>query len=595
MAKYQIQVREKPCSLTDLFSSGTTTKYIVPLYQREYAWGDEEITQLLNDFYEAFLNYPAKSYHIGIVVIIRRSASFEGQLYELIDGQQRFTTLSILYRLIQEDLKHPIERKVFFENRPEAENFLNDFFQDAKTYNMNPWPFRNAMEIIRDFHYNDLSWETLLYKTIDINGTGTLMSFRDFILKQVKLFVVEMPITTDVSRYFEIMNNRGRQLEPHELLKAQLIQLYREENSSKSDDELEVLCRHFDDVWNILAHMNGHIEKYVHAFTTYSDSTELDEWVNLPLNSTEIDVNNTDELQSVINDFPNFLMQVLKQYCNWKNYDDEVVPLDDRQFKKTFDNILGKKKISATEFVGYIIRMRLKYDRYVVKAQFLNNEVKQWVIKRYPQSSYELINTFTEKYEQIVKLQSMLQVTYRSRRYKDWLQLILEQDDCKLSSSEEMIKLLTEYVRNRIKELCDNSIDSSSLLNIGLKTPHVVFNLIDYLMWLKEPGKDFIFTYRSSIEHHQPQDETYSENKNVDWKDTIGNLCLVYANENSSMSNHSPKEKLNQHGDWQSFPPKRRYMYQLTSEDDGWTEEKCKGHTEVVKNLLNAFLTQKSY
>ncbi|MCS5902114.1 DUF262 domain-containing protein [Klebsiella pneumoniae subsp. pneumoniae] len=75
---------------------GDASRYLIPMYQRNYAGGEGEITQLVQDI----LDYQQKSlhsplpqtYYIGTLVVFTRS---DGQS-EIIDGQQRFTTLSLL-------------------------------------------------------------------------------------------------------------------------------------------------------------------------------------------------------------------------------------------------------------------------------------------------------------------------------------------------------------------------------------------------------------------------------------------------------------------------------------------------------------------
>ena len=66
-------------------------KFYVPSYQRGYRWGEDEVTRLLEDIYRNGLN----NYCLQPVVVRR-----DGDRYELIDGQQRLTTLYILLSYI---------------------------------------------------------------------------------------------------------------------------------------------------------------------------------------------------------------------------------------------------------------------------------------------------------------------------------------------------------------------------------------------------------------------------------------------------------------------------------------------------------------
>ena len=66
-------------------------KYIIPLYQRNFAWGEEQISRLLQDIYES-MRSGDKHFYIGSLVVLQRG---NGE-FEVIDGQQRLTMLSII-------------------------------------------------------------------------------------------------------------------------------------------------------------------------------------------------------------------------------------------------------------------------------------------------------------------------------------------------------------------------------------------------------------------------------------------------------------------------------------------------------------------
>ena len=59
-------------------------KYIIPLYQRNFAWGEEQISRLLQDIYES-MRSGDKHFYIGSLVVLQRG---NGE-FEVIDGQQR--------------------------------------------------------------------------------------------------------------------------------------------------------------------------------------------------------------------------------------------------------------------------------------------------------------------------------------------------------------------------------------------------------------------------------------------------------------------------------------------------------------------------
>ena len=68
------------------------SRYLVPMYQRNYAWGEGEINQLIQDVLDYQQQKPNQTYYIGTLVVFERP---DGH-FEVIDGQQRFTTLTLL-------------------------------------------------------------------------------------------------------------------------------------------------------------------------------------------------------------------------------------------------------------------------------------------------------------------------------------------------------------------------------------------------------------------------------------------------------------------------------------------------------------------
>ena len=69
-------------------------RYVIPLYQRAYAWEDEEIVQLIDD-----INDSTGDYYIGSLVVAKVKSKVE--TYEVVDGQQRLTTLYLLLHFLK--------------------------------------------------------------------------------------------------------------------------------------------------------------------------------------------------------------------------------------------------------------------------------------------------------------------------------------------------------------------------------------------------------------------------------------------------------------------------------------------------------------
>ena len=267
-------------SIEQVFVTGHD-QYTVPLYQREYAWGRKEIERLLNDLFLAFMKGDNLNYYLGSFVV-RRDKHFKNQ-FELVDGQQRLITLSILFALYLNDGN--AEKVLQFQLRDDADKYIDACYgkQVLKSDINDPQTdaFSTATGVIRGFYPETLD-ETKLISgkhrdTIEeVMAMGTpAASFKDYLLKHVILFRIELPESTDVNSYFEIMNNRGEQLKYHEIMKAELLakleRTCRDDSSVGNYDELAPV---FDDIWTACSRMNGYVGHHLHACSQYLDRPE---------------------------------------------------------------------------------------------------------------------------------------------------------------------------------------------------------------------------------------------------------------------------------------------------------------------------------
>lgn len=106
-------ISEEVFAAKQLFMKSTSVKdhYIVPDYQREYVWKDEQIEQLTSDLIEAYNADNKKAYFLGTIVTYDAGSQFE-----LIDGQQRLTTFFILLCAIKRIYQNNNEQTSLIEN-----------------------------------------------------------------------------------------------------------------------------------------------------------------------------------------------------------------------------------------------------------------------------------------------------------------------------------------------------------------------------------------------------------------------------------------------------------------------------------------------
>ena len=221
--------------------------YRVPIYQRNYDWGEKQVLQLIADI-EDYAKDPTKSdhnYYLGAIVVYPRTEGSRSY-FETVDGQQRLITLTILLNVLkqkgvqdEEDWKWYYKPNVKFEHR-DRDNEAIIMMADGR-------------ELMKGYENTTNIWA--VYRMIDRAVERLIENYEKFLkffLDKVLVIRVPIPKGTNLNHYFEIMNSRGEQLEKHEILKARLMDLLDEKN----DDERRL----FNEIWEACSNMNKYVQ-----------------------------------------------------------------------------------------------------------------------------------------------------------------------------------------------------------------------------------------------------------------------------------------------------------------------------------------------
>ncbi len=229
--------------ITELFSDGSI--YSIPIYQRDYAWGFDEVQQLITDIDTISDQSDDYKYYIGTLVTYKRE---EDGKYEVIDGQQRLTTLYILFCNLVKKKKEYIT--VINEGTDDEEYPLG--FDCRENSNI-------CLKVLCNPTDED-NKDTIDFKSRIIDNANSISKifekkddvFVDEFLKKLEkvyIFRVEVPRHTDMNHYFEIMNTRGEQLEHTDIIKARLMApLDREDHNI------------FSQIWNACSDMGHYVQ-----------------------------------------------------------------------------------------------------------------------------------------------------------------------------------------------------------------------------------------------------------------------------------------------------------------------------------------------
>jgi len=215
--------------------------FAIPAYQRPYVWGKDQVTDLLDDVVAAMRNSDTDEYFIGSLVIRPIKAQDDSQKAyienELLDGQQRLTTLLLIFAalrdLTEDDDSRTACAEAIFMKGSKAKNIpermrINFQIRDAA---------QEFLEQLKEYKQTDILAVENDESIADIsarNMANTLFEIRNFIEEQkvdvdsligyfwqkVSLIYVSTNQLSDAIRLFNVLNNRGIPLRNSDILKS---------------------------------------------------------------------------------------------------------------------------------------------------------------------------------------------------------------------------------------------------------------------------------------------------------------------------------------------------------------------------------------
>lgn len=431
MAKEYLPLRE--VSIEKLFSGNDKCTYEIPIYQRNYAWEKDEIAALVQDVYDAYKKNTGRPYYIGTLVSYHKG----DQVYEIIDGQQRLTTIRLLLDVL--GIQH--NNKLTYRARKKSDETIKHI-PDFKMDDERDFGIENG------FKYARAAVGDLVFK-----NEQDYLGYIKFFKSNVHIIHYQVPKDIDLNHYFEIMNSRGEQLEKHEIVKAKLME--------KLDDDEE--RKVFNIIWECCSEMSIYSQQALKEFKTeemfgYSLSEfkpqsfeELLELYRMHSKETEetysvsirdiiemegkgewiqvsSDAEKKDSFLPII-DFPNFLLIVLKitRMDEW-DFTPELFNLDDKELINEFyDAKMDSNAIKRFAFI--LLKSKFLLDNYIVhhskeEDTLDSNPWKLQVWHRDPDTKKGQLRNLSEDLtlqNKLAHLLSMFEVSFTPRQRKNYL------------------------------------------------------------------------------------------------------------------------------------------------------------------------------
>lgn len=673
--------RNAPETLTigEVFAAGR--HYRVPVYQRSYAWTEVEVSTLLADVRRARLRSKAlesrgnvSDYYLGAMVVNRTQTPAGDQIDEMVDGQQRLTTLTVLAavaeQITQAGVLDPVALAVLdYEGRAEAGEDLatlrrrgghrHGAFQ-VEAIGIAAQTVRGACERATD-RQATADGQTVVFDADDLA----------YLWNHVRLLRTELPEGTDLNHYFEVMNTRGEQLAKHEVLKAMLMRPLRDESErqvfAQVWDACAVLDRPvqlqfaseqldpdispardavFGDTWSTLVttdfeSLRAALEPSL-AETELGGRTSLDSLLSSrgagegTSASAEKRSDETGSYGTII-DFPNLLLHVLRVMEEsgmasgsgrpaWGQEPKNAVRLEDNSLLEQCAERRQDDARWSKRFLVMLLRIRFLLDTYVIRTLSTTGtraDEENWVLVgalKVESGAEEgssrrrrlgVKNTFEDPavQEAVRNLQAMFQVTDTRRASKYFLYRILRwlaERPVDRVDGEAFQRMLEDLARERLR-----AYDADEGLDLGVKVPNFVFNVLDYILWdlgrnpsaeagalgaalgdversvLSQRAGSFRFRYRTSVEHFYPV--VPGEGQKVLTSTEVnrfGNLCIMGRRENSQRNNLMPVSKVKQYSsDEQSL--KFQLMAGILHAEGDWDVPQIKEHGNSMRRVIH--------
>lgn len=220
--------------------------YCIPDYQRAYVWDTDQVRDLLDDTISAYRENKEAQYFLGSMVL-KINEKFENNVsyteYELLDGQQRITTVFLIlacmrdmltdypqyqnslagfvYQAEDAILQQPERMRIIFNIRSDVRDFVNEHIKplhgtcdsallkdkmQAKDVNISIRNMANAMRVAHEFLEENKS---------------EIIGYLSYFLNKVLMIYVATEELQDAFQLFTVLNNRGVKLSSSDILKAE--------------------------------------------------------------------------------------------------------------------------------------------------------------------------------------------------------------------------------------------------------------------------------------------------------------------------------------------------------------------------------------
>ncbi|MFC4861216.1 DUF262 domain-containing protein [Pseudomonas sp. MAHUQ-62] len=623
---------------------------VIPCYQRPYVWPSEDVVSFLDQVIDACAS-DEPHYYIGTVLtshVVSRSGSDAAITYELIDGQQRMTTLMVLALAFVECLPStPLKALTILGARPRLTFNIREEVQDQ----LSVWAGLRAAgerdkaaEVTPYLKHLCAARKAALdrlQKLLREKGQANFAEVGNFLFHRVKWVNNVMPRGMDLNKLFATLNTSGLQLEQTDILKARLMDRIVHHRAS------------YEGIWQACENMGNYFERNLREvfkdadwrklkfadLVTYSrEKFTLERPVggrgagrtigeiraHRPMEDENLPGKQEDDgerYQSIIS-FGLLLMHAYRIYRHQCGETDILERLNDNRLNACFQSFVDTASAAqAKGFIECLWQVRYQFDRWVVKWVRLAEEDERLLrLASVNNRTNGKLGYSRDFYPEATELGQLQCVRYftgeRSAQY--WLTPFLGALIASPVLNEKQVLALLECIDNQLSiseitqkqaSFCLLSREIDCLGKISTKLgylkgafgtgfEHYWFQKLEYILWRERNAlswlkQEKLHNYRvsskNSVEHVHPQNEEFKSQLPEEQLHSFGNLVLLSPGENSSYSNLAVIKKQ------AAFRAKPKYdslklahMFHILGKGDEWGQEQIETHQREMLKLIEA-------
>lgn len=535
------KVKAKEYYIKDLLSN----KFLfeIPDYQRAYSWTKENLKQLVEDIWESVELNKARGnkefdqyepYFLGSIVLCSKEYKDDGcGIYDVIDGQQRLTSIIMLIAAIRDLIDNEEYKKVLSDLIYQKPNVLmgikesirvkargkeEEFFKKYILTN-------GGTELVKDLEMEELSEaKQNMVNAIEVfrdsffNENGELLEeklneFIVYLLQKVVLVVITTESFTSAFRLFNVINARGLPLTDSDLLKSENLRVMNPE-----------IRKEYTDIWESHEQDLGKekLDQIIGFMRTMKLKNKVEESVYEEFSKKIF--RNEPEYLGV--NFVNHLTAVKALYDKYIiDGNLEGVSEEEKSYYKNLINIM-REFLPYDDWMAAVIRFAEKFNDDKLVLEFVKVLEKRLVI------DWVNGNSFADRLNRVYGI----------------LEAIEEKDS--LEEIKEAPVFL--YDLERTTAYFENALNDIDFYSKGrMMIPKYIFVRLDME---KRPNEVLDYSDKIMIEHVLPRNakeaywkDNFSADQRRNWANKFGNLVIITGAKNTRANNKPFAEKVEQY------------------------------------------------